>query len=150
MLLPDTVPVYVTTPTAPKLIELPATLPLMCRVSWGDDSAIDPLSAERLCVQVSENVPLNGPLYCPDHVPERSTDGGVWLAVGVGVGMGVAVAVALEVEAGVGVPLVVDALHPANAIAATATTGARDLLLNIALASSCFTACCGPIRNRSR
>src|SRR5450631_2307386 len=124
----------------------------MCRVSCGDDSAIDPSSAATLCVQVSEKVPLNGPLYCPVHVPDRSTAGGVWLAVAVGVGTGdaVAVAVALEVAAGVGVPPVVDALHPANAIAATATTGARDLLLIIALASSCFTACCGPIRNTSR
>lgn len=135
LLLPDTVPEYVTTPTAPKLIELPVTLPLMCRVSCGDDNAIDPLRAAPLWAHVSVNVPLNGPLYVPIHAPVRSTDGGVWLAVGVGVGTGVAVAVGLEVDPGVGVPVVVDALHPVSTIAATATTGARNLLMSIGLAS---------------
>lgn len=137
LLTPDTVPVYVTTPTAPKLIELPVTLPLICRDSCGDDSAITPVSAELLCVHLSTNVPLKGPLYCPVHVPDR-VDSGVWLAVGVGVGMGVGVAVA--VAAGVGVPLVVDALHPPSAIAAGARMRARNLLRNIDLASSWVTA----------
>jgi hypothetical protein len=124
-----TVPVYVTTPTATKLIELPVTLPLICSVSRGDDSAITPMSAEPLFVHLSTNVPLKVPLYCPVHVPDRSKR-----AAGVGVGMGVGVAVA--VAAGVGVLLVVDALHPPSAIAARATVRARNLLPNIDLASS--------------
>lgn len=128
---PDTVPVYVTTPTAPKLIELPVTLPLICKLSRGDDSAIDPLSAEPFCVHLSANVPLKGPLYCPVHVPDRS-GGGVGPAVGRGVGMGVGV----EVAADVGVPLVVDALHPPSAIAARAKLRARNLLPGIDLAFS--------------
>jgi hypothetical protein len=112
LVVPETVPEYVTTPTAPKLIELPVTLPLMCSVSGGDDSAIDPLSAAPLCVHMSEKVPLNGPLY----------------GVGVGMAVGVAVGFDATVEAGVGVPVLVDALHPASEIAAIATTGARNLM----------------------
>ena len=54
MVLPDKVPVYVTTPTAPKLIVLPVRLPLMCRLSGGDDSMIVPSSALAVCVHVSE------------------------------------------------------------------------------------------------
>jgi hypothetical protein len=120
----------VTTPTAPKLIELPVWVPLICRVSCGDDSAIDPWRAEPLFVQVSTNVPLKGPLYCPVHVPDTSTIG---VAMGVGMGVGVSVAVA----AGVGVPLVVDALpHPPSAIAAREKVRARNLLRNMDLTSS--------------
>ena len=81
--LPDHVPVYVTTPTAPKLIELPVWVPLICRVSRGDDSSINPRSAEPLSFHWSTNVPLKGPLYCPVQFPDRSTIG-----VGVGAGMG--------------------------------------------------------------
>src|ERR1022692_3293710 len=130
--LRDTVPVYVTTPTAPKLIELPVTVPLICRVSRGDDSSITPWSAEPLSFNWSTNVPLKGPLYCPVQFPDRSTIG-----VGVGAGMGVGVAVA--VAAGVGVPLMVDALHPPSAIAPRARMRARNLLRNIDLASSLVT-----------
>jgi hypothetical protein len=132
-LLRDTVPVYVTTPTAPKLIALPVTVPLICRVSRGDVSAIDPWSAEPVSIHWSTNVPLKGPLYCPVQFPDRSS-GGVGPAVGGGVRMGVGVAVA--VAAGVGVPLVVEALHPPSAIAARAKLRARNLLRNIDLAST--------------
>jgi hypothetical protein len=76
MLLPETVPVYVTTPTAPKLMELPLTLPLICKLSGGDDSMIVPLRAPALWFQLRVNVPLKGPLYCPVHVPDRSTVAG--------------------------------------------------------------------------
>jgi hypothetical protein len=93
MVLPDTVPVYVTTPTAPKLIMLPVRLPLIWRLSGGDDIMIVPSSALAVCVHVRENEPLNGPVYCPAHVPLRSTEGGAWVAVGVGVGMDVGIAV---------------------------------------------------------
>ena len=105
MLLPETVPVYVTTPTAPKLMELPVTVPLMGSVSGGDDSTIVPLRLEPVCVQVRENVPLNGPLYFPDHVPERLTAGGAWLGVACAVGIEVAVGtVAAAVEEGAAAP----------------------------------------------
>ena len=134
LVLPDHVPVYVTTPTAPKLIELPVRVPLICRVSRGDVSWISPWSAEPLSFHWSTNVPLKGPLYCPVQFPDRSTIG-----VGVGAGMGVGVAVAVAVAAGVGVPLVVDALHPPSPIAARARTRARNLLRNIDLASSWVT-----------
>lgn len=137
MLLPDTVPVYLTTPTAPKLIVLPVRVPLIFRLSGGDDSLIVPSTVEPVCVHVSVNVPLNGPLYCPDHDPVRSTVGGAWLAVGVGVGtaVGIAVAGAFEDEPGVGVPVVEDEPHADSAIAATAIAGARNRLLDIACAS---------------
>jgi hypothetical protein len=45
MVLPDTVPVNVATPPAPKLIVLPVRLPLMWRFSGGDDSMNVPSSA---------------------------------------------------------------------------------------------------------
>jgi hypothetical protein len=31
-----------------------------------------PLSVDSDCCQFRVNVPLNAPLYCPDHIPERS------------------------------------------------------------------------------
>jgi hypothetical protein len=86
MVLPDNVPVYVTTPTAPKLIVLPVRLPLMWRLSGGDDSMNVPSSALAVCVHVRERKRLNGPVHSPAHVPLRSTEGGVWVADGVGVG----------------------------------------------------------------
>ena len=73
LLSEDTVPVYVTTPTAPKLIELPVKVPLIWRVSRGDVSSIDPMSAEPVSFQWSTNVPLKGPLYCPVQFPDRSS-----------------------------------------------------------------------------
>jgi hypothetical protein len=84
MVLPDKVPVNVTTPTAPKLIVLPVRLPLMWRLSGGDDSMNVPSSALAVCVHVREQKPLNGPVHSPAHVPLRSTEGGAWVAVGVG------------------------------------------------------------------
>ena len=93
MVLPDKVPVNVTTPTAPKVIVLPVRLPLMWRLSGGDDSMNVPSSALAVCVHVSENEPLNGPVYCPVHVPLRSTESGVWVALRVGVGMDVGIGV---------------------------------------------------------
>lgn len=115
MLFPDTVPVYVTTPTAPKLIVLPVRLPVMATLSGGDDSMIVPSTAEPVSVHVSVNVPLKGPVYCPFHVPDTSTVGGAWLADGVGVGTAVGGAVAFELELGVGDPLVDDEPHAASA-----------------------------------
>lgn len=103
LLLPETVPEYVTTPTAPKLMPLPDAFPLISRVSGGDESLMVPLKADPVCVHVSVNVPLNGPLYCPDHDPETST--AVGAAVGVGVaatGVGVAAGALLD-SVGVGV-----------------------------------------------
>src|ERR1700730_5614812 len=85
MVLPDKIPVNVTTPTAPKLIVLPVRLPLMWRVSGGDDSTNVPSSPLAVCVHLREQKPLKGPVHSPAHVPLRS--GGAWVAVGVGVGM---------------------------------------------------------------
>jgi len=103
--LPETVPVYVTTPTAPKLIELPVTVPLMGSVSGGDESTIVPARVEPVCVHVRANVPLNGPLYFPDQVPDRLTEGGGWLGVACAVGMDVAVGtVVAGVEEGAAAP----------------------------------------------
>ena len=102
IVLPETVPVYVTTPTAPKLIELPVTVPLMDSLSGGDDSMIVPLRLEPVCVHVRENVPLNGPLYFPVHVPDGSTEAGAWVGVvgTVRVAGTVGMDVVVEVEAG--------------------------------------------------
>jgi hypothetical protein len=86
MVLPDKVPANMTTPTAPNLIVLPVALPLMWRVSGGDDSMNVPSSALAVCVHVMEQKPLNGPVHSPSHAPLRSTEGGVWVADGVGVG----------------------------------------------------------------
>ncbi len=139
MLFPDTVPVYLTTPTAPKLIVLPVRLPVMATLSGGDDSMIVPSTAEPVSVHVSVNVPLKGPVYCPFHVPDTSTVGGAWVADGVGVGtaVGTAVggAVAHELVLGVGVPLVEDEPHAVSAIAARTTAELRNRWLDIASAS---------------
>jgi hypothetical protein len=45
MVAPDSVPVNVATPTAPKLSVVPVTRPLMCRLRRGDDSVNGPSSA---------------------------------------------------------------------------------------------------------
>ena len=113
ILLPKTVPMYVTTPTAPKLIELPVTVPLMGSLSGGDDSMIVPLRLEPVCVHVSENVPLKTPLYFPDHVPDRLTAAGAWLGVTCTVGMDVAAGVeagAAAARVGVAVAVELDEL----------------------------------------
>jgi len=56
--LPDTEPVYVApAPTAPNVIALPRTLPLMPYFPRGFESAIDPLSRDPDCVHRSVNVP---------------------------------------------------------------------------------------------
>ena len=94
MVLPDNVPVYVTTPTVSKLIVLPVRLPLMpliWRLRIGEDSVIVPSSALAVCVNVREKKPLSGPVHSPVHAPLRS--GGAWIAVGVGAGMDVGIAV---------------------------------------------------------
>jgi hypothetical protein len=93
MVLPDKVPVNVTTLTAPKLIVLPVTLPLMWMLSGGDDSMNVPSSALAVCVHVREQKPFNGPVHSPAHDPLRSTESGVWVAVAVGVGMDVGIGV---------------------------------------------------------
>ena len=113
MLLPETVPVYVTEPTAPKLMALPATLPVMARVRAGDERTMLPVKLDVDWVHMSVKVPVYTPLYCPDHVPERTTAGGaaVGVAVGAIVGVGVLVAGALV---GVGVAVVDDALQAAS------------------------------------
>jgi hypothetical protein len=113
MVLPETVPVYVTVPTAPKLIALPVTVPVMARVLAGDESTMLPVKVELDWFHVSEKVPVYTPLYVPDHFPERTTAAGaaVGVAVGVGVGTGVLVAGTLV---GVGVPVVDDALQAAS------------------------------------
>jgi len=50
--LPETAPVYVApAPTAPNLIALPCTLPLMGYVPLGFDSLIDPFSFEPVWLQ---------------------------------------------------------------------------------------------------
>ena len=121
MLLPDTVPVYVTTPTAPKLIALPLTLPLMCRLSGGEESMMLPISAPDVCVHVSVKLPLNGPLYVPVHVPDRSTVAGAWEGAAVGV------AVAAVDWLGVGVPPD-DSPQPARTPAATTTLATMSLV----------------------
>jgi hypothetical protein len=84
MVLPDTVPVYVTKPTATKRIVLPVRLPMTWRVSGGDDSLIVPSSAPAVCVHVTVNMPLIWPVYCPVHAPLRLREGGAGLAVLVG------------------------------------------------------------------
>jgi hypothetical protein len=123
MVLPDKVPVYVTTPTAPKLIVLPVRLPLMCTLSGGDDSMIVPSSALAVCVHVSENEPLNGPVYYPVHVPLRSTEGGAWVAVGVGNGNGVGIAVG-RIGAWIGGRCKMAIRAPTVAVTATSTASA--------------------------
>src|SRR6202140_3604581 len=121
MLLPETVPVYVTTPTAPKLIELPVTVPLMFRLSGGDVSMMVPSSAPVVCVHVSVKLPLNGPLYVPFHVPERSTVAGAWVGAAVGV------AVDAVDWLGVGVPPD-DSPQPASTPAATTMLATMSLV----------------------
>ena len=133
LLLPDTVPVYVTTPTAPKLIELPVTVPLMLRVRFGDESMMLPLSAPDVCAHVSVKEPLNGPLYVPIQEPERSTVAGAWVA-------GAAVGVAVDAVdcVGVGVPPD-DSPQPASTPAATtmlATMSLVPLFMCVVLRSS--------------
>jgi hypothetical protein len=100
MALPETVPIYVTPPTAPKLMALPATFPVMPRVLVGDERTMVPLKFDPDCFQLSVKVPLKTPLYCPDQVPERSTvaTAAVGVAVGVLVGAGVLVADGAAVE----------------------------------------------------
>jgi len=46
MLLPETVPVYVTVPTLPKLMALPETVPVMLRVLAGDESTMLPVKVD--------------------------------------------------------------------------------------------------------
>ena len=61
---PETEPEYVMSvdPTVPKLIVLPATVPLIGMVPLNDESVIVPLSFDPDCVQFSVNVPVNAPL----------------------------------------------------------------------------------------
>jgi hypothetical protein len=115
MVLPETDPVYVTTPTAPKVRVVPASFPEMPRVWAGSERAIWPLKVDPDCVQVSVNVPFNTPLYDPVHVPERPPAAAVvGAAVAVGVLVGALVGVLLTgMLDGVGVPVVDDALHAA-------------------------------------
>ena len=135
ILLPETVPVYVTTPTAPKLIELPVTVPLMDSLSGGDDSMIVPLRLEPVCVHVRENVPLNSPLYFPDHVPDRLTEAGAWLGVACTVGMDVAVGVdagAAAARVGVAVAVELDELlQPRSSREGNKRAGSRLRLIEI-------------------
>jgi len=83
MLLPETVPVYATTPTAPKLMAVPDRVPVMFRLSGGDESWMLPFTADPVWFQVSVNVPLNGPLYCPVQLPPTAAaeDAAVGVAV---------------------------------------------------------------------
>jgi hypothetical protein len=108
MLFPETVPEYTTPSTAPNVIAVPPTVPLMCKVSAGDERTIVPFKALPDWLHVSVKVPLNAPLYCPVQDPERSTAGAT--AVGVAGALavvGVAVAAgALVVPATVGVGVV--------------------------------------------
>jgi hypothetical protein len=69
---------------------------------------IVPSTDEPVWVHVRVNVPLKGPLYCPDQDPVRSTVGGASLAYAVGTTAAGNVAAVV----GVGVPLLVDELHP--------------------------------------
>ena len=111
MVLPETDPVYVTTPAAPKVRVVPASFPEMPRVWAGSERAIWPLKVDPDCVQVSVNVPVNTPLYDPVHVPERPPAAAV---VGAAVAVGALVGVLLTgMLDGVGVPVVDDALHAA-------------------------------------
>ncbi len=121
MLLPDTVPVYVTPPTEPKVIALPPTFPVMCTAFGDDERLMVPSNVAPDCVQVSVNVPLKGPLYRPDQDPARFTAGGGAVGVAVGAAVGVLVAAALVgTDATVGVGVVVP--DPPQA-ASSATTG---------------------------
>ncbi len=100
ILLPETVPVYATTPTAPKLIALPDSVPVIFRLSAGDESMIVPFTLEPVWFHVSVKVPLNGPLYDPDQLP--ATCAAVDAAVGVGVAGGAVAGGAVGVAATVG------------------------------------------------
>jgi hypothetical protein len=134
MLLPETVPVYVTTPTAPKLMALPDRVPLMWRVSWGDERTMVPSTFDPVWVHARVKVPLNGPLYCPDQLPVTATVAGGRVAAAVGVGVGAAVAAvvggAVWAVLGVGVPAGDD--EPQAAITMTvAPVRATSAVLNI-------------------
>ena len=58
LLLPDSVPVYVTVPTAPKLMALPDTVPVIPRVLAGDERTMFPVKVEPDWVHMSVKVPL--------------------------------------------------------------------------------------------
>jgi hypothetical protein len=73
MVSPETVPVYVIAvePTVPNVIALPFTVPCRGTVPPVDKSIV-PLNFPDDSIQVSENVPVNAPLYVPDHLPVRA------------------------------------------------------------------------------
>ena len=114
MLLPETVPVYVTVPTAPKLMALPVTVPVMSSVFFGDERAIWPVRVDVAWFHVSWKVPLYTPLYCPDHTPVRLTAAGGAVGVAVGVGAAVGVFALAGALVGGGVVVVEDALQAAS------------------------------------
>ena len=73
MELAEADPKYVTDsePTVPKVITVPCTVPLMLvGASLNPEMVIMPLKSCPDCCQVNLNVPLNEPLYDPDHLPE--------------------------------------------------------------------------------
>jgi hypothetical protein len=145
IVLPDTVPVYVTAaaPTVPKVIALPLTDPV--RGSVPDvDRLIVPLSFSDDSVHVSAKVPVKAPLYDPDHLPLRApagtAPGDEALGVGAGVVASVGVADVLvdDTAAGaeeVGVPDPL--LHPdaktAGSSSAAASRGRRARVRMIAI-----------------
>jgi hypothetical protein len=113
IVLPDTVPVYVTAaaPTVPKVIALPVTVPVRGSVPEVD-RLIVPLSFPDDSVHVSAKVPVKAPVYEPDHLPLSApagvAAGDVALGVDAGVVATVGVAAALVDDAAgadeVGVP----------------------------------------------